>query len=162
MIGLEPDELVAGGVLRASESLDALNVPDVVRQQLSTPGMGAYRRLQSLKQDLAELIDEVKPKQIVIEVPSGKAGTGSRHGARGSLTTYGAAAGRLLEVCMGFVRCTVPVSERQWTVGQANKRDRQNVVAAFYGHRYKIAKDKGADASDAIALGRWWLSRATG
>jgi Holliday junction resolvasome RuvABC endonuclease subunit len=142
--------LVDAGRLRPSGEFP-VNMPASLREWLSTPEMLAYRRLWSLREEVQDLLVEYLPERvpgrIVVEVPSGKIGTGARKGARGSLTIYGMAAG------------VVPVTERQWTAGQGSKGRRQMGMAALYRGRYEPKTDPGGDASDAMGIARWWINQ---
>lgn len=159
--GLEPDELLDAGLLKPGPDrpADPQTVPESIRPHLSAPELAAYRRMDALVLELRALVCEQRPEQIVIEVPSGRIGTGARRGARGSLTIYGAVAGMMYECCRRMVGETVPVTERQWTAGRGDKASRQRDVALFYRGRYPADQDPGGDAADAIGLGLWWLSQ---
>jgi len=163
MTGMEPGELVDGGCLTPSVDRGLLPAyPNWLGVQAHLQGVELmhWRRIMSLGVELMRVIDEAKPDAIVIEIPSGKFGTGAKHGGRGSLTTYGLAAGMLSGICRRHGVPVIPVTERQWTAGQGNKRKRQAVIAAYY-RRYVCNKDPGADVADAIGLGRWWLCKRT-
>ena len=153
MDGPTPAELVEAGLLRPAG------------WRGSPPELAAWRRIRSLAAHVAVLVDEwFSPPdrhahRIVIEIPSGLIRTGARRGARGSLTTYGLAAGYIAATCHRGRVPVVAVTEREWTAGQGDKRARQLAIASLYGRTYHAARDPGADAADAIGLGRWWFAR---
>ena len=120
--------------------------------------MKAYRRIASIRDDVLDIIESTAPDCVVIEWPSGLIGTGGKKGARGSLTTYGAAAGVITEACRSAGAVVVPVTEREWTAG-TSKKSRQATVAACYP-TYDASADDGLDLSDAISLARWFYCRA--
>ncbi len=159
--GLAVADLIDAGRLRPSEAIDQIAGPPWRRAWLGQGPLKAYRRVYSMIADLRDLIIQYVPDWIVVEVPSGLAGTGSRHGARASLATYGAAAGLIVGACDWFADSNrvVVVTERMWIRGgNTAKRLRQRAIAAVYRGRYEWREDAGADAADAIGLGRWWLS----
>jgi len=164
LTGLGPADVLDGGKLTPADDVPCLStLPEAIRRHVQSPELAAYRRTVSLVVQVAGLIREVRATWVVVEIPSGLIGTGAKRGARGSLTTYGLAAGMILEACrfMGPAK-TVPVTERQWTAGRGNKRRRQQAIAAIYGRRYNASRDPGGDVADAIGIVRWWLAREQG
>lgn len=160
LTGLGRDDLVDAGRLRPSEAAAEIDGPAWWRVWMAQVPLRAYRRMYSMIPDLRDLIVEHRPDWTVVEVPSGLAGSGSRHGAKASLTTYGAAAGLVLGACGWFARAdrVVPVTERMWIRNSIREKSaRQRAVARLYVGRYRSLADGGADAADAIALARWWL-----
>ncbi len=160
LAGEAPSGLLDAGLLKPTERRPERNMPDMVWWVLCDRQLRAYRRIYSLLADVRALVNDTKPGEIVVEVPSGKAGTASKRGARASLTTYAAAAGavlgmlRALEPLHGAI--VFPVTERQWAFG-GGKDKRKTRCRVLYGKRYNPEQDKGADCADAILLGRWWL-----
>lgn len=156
--GIEPADLVDAGLLRPSMARGALGeLPDWLHHHLRQRELHATWRILSLVRDALELADEHQPDQIVIEIPSGLYGAGAKQGAKGSLTTYGLAAGAMFGALNHARPLTVaPVTERQWTRWRKGKVQHQATVAALY-RQYQADADPGADVSDAIGLGRWWL-----
>lgn len=156
--GLEPGDLIAAGLLHPSLARELLgHMPTWQRDYLLGAHLPAYRRTLSMIGDVTGLICEYAPARIVVEIPSGKFGTGAKRGARGSLTTYGMAAGMVVQAVADQAgdRC-IPVDERTWTAGGGNKEQRQLGISLVYQPRYKAADDQGGDVSDAIGLARWW------
>jgi hypothetical protein len=157
--GLGRSDLVDGGLLKPSMAKDALgDMPAWLHAHLRDKSLAACWRVLSMLQDAADLVEEHQPEVIVVEIPSGKTGTGSRKGAKGSLTTYGFAAGDVY----GELRCrwpmiTAPVNERMWTPDRGGKWLHQVAMDDFYP-QYDRQQDPGADTSDAIGLARWWIT----
>lgn len=166
--GLLPGELLEGGLLKPSDSKyvwagSAEASLSDVSAWLGSGELAAYRRVIETLEDVRELVERVKPDRVVLEVPSGKVGTGARRGARGSLTTYGMAAGAVWSVCRelapGIGAAVIPVTERQWTKDAGSKAKRVALVKSVYGRRYDASADDGMDTADAIGLGRWYWRR---
>ena len=162
--GLGAEDLQEGGVLRASLArsvLEKAEYPAWLKEMLYAPELTAWRRILSLVGEVEDLVMSAIAvgAQIVVEIPSGKIGTGARRGARGALTTYGFAAGCIYQACVSLRhRSVVPVTERQWTRGAGSKQKRQDGIAAFYRGYYDPQTDPGADLADAIELARWWIA----
>jgi hypothetical protein len=163
--GLESRDLVDAGLLRASEAIH-----QGTDAWLCQPELKACRRILSLASELQTLLAEYAGRifAAAIEIPSGKAGTAAKHGARGSLTTYGLAAGYLwaeLAKAAGLkpqARLPVyPITERQWTVDAPAKHLRRAAMRLVYGGRFNAAADDGVDATDAVMIGRWAWPRIT-
>jgi Holliday junction resolvasome RuvABC endonuclease subunit len=166
LAGLQPDELLDGGLIRASEASGLVSDHQAVcavADHLRLPELKHYRRCRSIIVEVCRLIGEHEPALIAVEIPSGLVGTGARRGASGSLTTYGLAAGMILEACVsacgGDAGRVLPVTERQWTARLGSKRRRQQDIADRYGRRYPTDRDPGGDLADAIGLGRWAVLR---
>jgi|GEM_PF-1411600 len=161
LCGLEQNDIVEAGIIKPSlrNSQVKHQCPEV-DDWIKCDELKAFRRIIALVHDLENLMSGHKPTKVVIEIPSGKIGTGAKLGARGALTTYGFAAGVLYSAASYHHRqhgWPIPVTERQWTAGSGNKKKRQQALALFYGGRYDPQQDKGGDASDAIGIARWWL-----
>ena len=161
--GLERDELIDGGLIKpsASKFLDKA-APEAKHDDLlkwySQGPLASSRRMIETLGDVLPLFDEYKPDRVAVEVPSGKAGTGSKWGAKGSLTTYGMAAGAVWAYCLAIQPGkTVAINERMWTVGQTSKQGRAYTHESLYPGRYRANIDPGGDLSDAIGIGRWYL-----
>lgn len=162
LTGLAPHELIDAGRIRPSDAKALWDeVPATVRPHWLGKDLAAMRRVESMLTDVSSIIAEHTPDLVIVEIPSGKIGTGAKNRARGSLTTYGYAAGVICERCRwavsfatptGFV---VPVTERQWTAGQGAKDKRQAAIAAHYCGIYDSSRDTGGDVADAIGLARW-------
>ena len=170
--GLGRDDLIDAGRFKGSEAVTPYNaLAEPLRGHMRDPAMACTRRLLDMRRDLIAKIEEHRPDRVVVEIPSGKAGAGSRRGARSSLAVYGYGAGWLAGVAQaagygvtgGISGELVLVNERQWTgrgtgVG-IRKPDRPAAVYALYPDRYDPAADPGADTADAVLLGRWWIER---
>lgn len=159
LAGLSPAELIDAGRLRPSMAVDAIpDLPDWLREHLRQPALKAAWRVAGLVRDAVDLVREHRPRQVVIEIPSGLFGSGARNGARGSLTTYGMAAGAIwAAVDQQLPGCVAPVTERQWTPDRGAKGKAQLAIAGLY-KGYSLQDDPGADVADAIGLARWWIS----
>jgi hypothetical protein len=133
-------------------------------------------RVSAMIDGLEELIERRQPRAVIVEVPSGKAGTGSRRGASSSLAIYGFGAGRLFEAARELLHYqhakrhhtdgVFAINERTWTRGYRegnrtlSKAARQQLIAAIYptyAASTATARDTGGDVADAIGLGRWWI-----
>ena len=121
--------------------------------------MAAYRRVVDTIAEVEGLVAEFEPA-VVVEVPSGKGGAGSRRGATGLLTTYGMAAGAVWVCCRSLLPGrVVPVTERVWTRGLGSKDRRQARLAGLYAGRYAADQDLGGATADASGVGSVWLER---
>lgn len=174
---LEPAGLLEAGLLVPSSSKRVCagsaeaGLADVAAW-FAAGELAACRRVVELLEDVRGLVEAVEPGRVVIEVPSGKVGTGARRGASGSLTTYGMAAGAVWACCRALGTGglkpgppgygVVPVTERMWTKDAGSKAERAALAASVYRGRYRVADDGGQDVADAIGLGRWWLRRVMG
>lgn len=160
LAGLRPADLIDAGRLTPSMAAGAIpDLPDWLRDHLRQPQLRAAWRVMSLVRDVAGLIQEHQPSLVVVEIPSGLFGSGARNGARGSLTTYGMAAGAIWSACNHHLPGrVVPVTERQWTPKRGPKHKAQIAIAGFYKN-YNPSDDPGADVADAIGLARWWMSQ---
>lgn len=128
----------------------------------------AMERIRSMAGDLLELLDghEEELAGIVVEVCSGRPGSGSRRGASSSLAIYGMAAGAMWMASVMWgpgksaTRGDVPVhavTEQEWT-RRVPKKDRQlGIAGLFPQYAAAISQDGGADVADAIGLMRWWF-----
>lgn len=167
LVGLEPSALIDAGQCRPSLSKTALgDLPAWRRAHLWQDELTHVRKIRSICRDVADLIQEHEPESIVVEIASGKFGSGAKHGARGSLTTYGMAAWAVLAASERLrPDATVEVTERQWIGGRgpgripSKKEHRQVLVQKLYPGRYDPTLDADADVADAIMLGRWWWGR---
>lgn len=116
-------------------------------------------RAADMAEDLRVLVSERPPLLIVVEVPTGLAGTGSRHGAGARLAIYGLAVGIIYwqarSIC-GRVSC---VDERTWTLGIPKLKRRQMLAVVFPAYARAFARDGGGDVADAIGIGRYWLGQ---
>jgi len=160
--GLEPGDLIDGGLIRPSLKSSAMPglLAAAVADMKHYTELAAFRRTLSMIGDIRAVVEEHWPAVCVVEVPSGKAGTGSKRGARGSLTTYGMAAGFIAALCHPLgMHGTLPVSERTWTAGLGGERRRADLLVVLYQGRYDRATDPGCDVADAIGVARWALKR---
>jgi Holliday junction resolvasome RuvABC endonuclease subunit len=168
LTGLAPADLVDAGLLKASTAKRVTaDCPGWLQTHLRRPELQAVHRCLSLADDAIALVEEHAPTRIVCEIPSGKAGKGSKaQTSGGALATLGLAGGMVYQAIRGrWPQLTAPVTERQWAHsglggGRGSKSRGQADVAALYGFvGYDPARDPGADVADAIALARWWIQR---
>lgn len=159
--------LVEAGILKGSERRVEVADP-VLSQLMNSHGMNATRRIDSICAEVIRLVTQYLPAVIVIEIPSGLAGAGSKSGASSSLSVYGLAVGSVLKTVQnvvltevttnavyGYAPVIVPVTERLWTRFRKSKSAGQLMARAMYP-AYRIEDDEGADISDAIHLTRWF------
>lgn len=167
LAGLEPGQLIDAGRIKPSDRAEAIaHLSPVERVWMGQLELHSQRRVESMLPDVAELLGREGLQVIAIEMPSGYIGTGARQGARGALTTYGMATGRVFEYCRQHAGVpTIPVTERQWTRGAGGKDNRAACLRGLYPAFAAAAdagKDKGGDMADAIGLARWawhrWFS----
>ncbi len=162
--GLGRGDIVTGEVIRPSRRLThEWRHCAWVKDHYRRSDLKALVRSLNAIDELLEMIGPYDQSglRIVVETPSGKVGTGAKRGARGSLTSYGLAAGMVfaaLRTEYNPVR-VLPVSERQWTAGRGSKARRQREVMIVYGSAYDHRGDKGGDVADAIGIARWYLNR---
>lgn len=131
----------------------------------------AMRRIVSIVGAVVALIEDNKPTHVVIEIPSGKPGTGSRLGAKSALIVYGLAAGMISMAVMDELGydCVTLMTE-QWIRSLSkeartsrNKKAARRTMCSLLFSQYDMEQDKGGDACDAILLGRRWFElQATG
>lgn len=167
LLALDPSSTRTGfAVFRGRELIDA---------GYFKPAAGAEseQRIDAMVGDLLRLLNKLGPEDftVVIEVPSGKPGTGLKRGAGAHLAVYGVAVGELRRAAKVWSENTyakafdlvkrqtaiISVTERAWTRGTP-KRVRQRRTALLHP-RYAavLAKDSGGDVADAIGLGEWYL-----
>lgn len=171
--GLAREQLVTGGLIKPGHrnAIDPAapesKVPDLFAWY-GEPQLASIRRVVETLGDVGNLIADYEPDRIVVEVPSGKAGTGSKKGAKSSLTTYGMAAGAVWAYCLASAPGrAVAINERMWTARSAGtsgasgasggKQGRAYYHETVYPGIYRSELDPGLDLSDAIGLGRWYL-----
>jgi hypothetical protein len=124
----------------------------------------AIERIAEMVVDLRELMHELMPRNIVIEIPSGH--VGNRHLGRGAgLSIYGLAVGALWSAARAPIggqgrRIEVlTLEENAWTRGVQKNKRQMAVAMEFPQYREVISKDGGADVADAIGLGRFAIER---
>ena len=118
-------------------------------------------RIETMCQDLRDLLDEWQPTVVVIEWTSGKVNVKRHGGAGAGLAVYGIAIGALWQTAVvwaesrespAHVRC---VDENQWTCGTSKRRRMAAAQCQF--PEYHNAVDPGGDIADAIGLASWLL-----
>jgi hypothetical protein len=117
----------------------------------------ALDRIDAMIRDLEHFVVEKRPRLIVIEIPSGKVGSGQRRGAGASLTIYGFAAGAVYAWCRTLSGVDVrTATERAWT-NRVPKAKRAKLIAMEFPQYAKAMElDGGGDVADAIGLGLWF------
>lgn len=123
----------------------------------------AVERIRAQCLDLYELIAEHGPGVAVIEITSGRPGTGLARGAGARLGVYGMAVGAMMCALWQHMApdAVVTVDEQVWTLGHPKAMRRSRIArqypryarAVFGG---KKEKDRGGDMSDAIGIGLWY------
>lgn len=165
--GIGPRDLVDAGRLRPNvPRLEPAPIEDPMRAWFRRPGLKAARRIRQLCSDLSLLLAEWRGQidRAVIEVPSGLIGTGAKRGGRGSLTTYGMAAGALWQRLLldeDAPQWVYLITEREWTRAAPSKWKRPAAAKALH-ENYAMEADDGADVADAILIGRWFGERFHG
>lgn len=122
-------------------------------------------KIKSINNDITDLLIDVKPVAIVIEMPSYHVNHNRNKGGGAGLGIYGFAAGAIWQHMYQWVMwfgfpgtegCQlITVKPELWTKGK-KKKDRTDIIAALYP-MYNRKNDKGGDVADAIGLGEWWL-----
>lgn len=155
--------LLSAGLIKVTAAKRGLvgRIHQVELSWLMRFGLESSRRIAALGCDIRDLLEDRKPCCVVIEVPSGKAGTGSKNGARSSLATYGHAAGAVRAWAGVTGAHVLPVDERTWTSDAGTSKDgRSSSAATLYPGQYDSTKDTDTyDMADAIMLGRWALKQ---
>lgn len=167
IVSIDPSSTITGyAVMLDAETLvSAGTFKPVARDGLAVKDMKPLQRIDQMLGDFHDLLVQTKPRTIVIEVTTGKAGTGSKRGAGPALAVYGMAVGAFWCHARTWCdpndhRCVLEaVDERTW-ISVPDKDMRQLQIAAqFPAYRECMKKDRGADASDAIGIGLWWFGQ---
>lgn len=160
ILALDPSSTCTGyALLRSADDL-----AEAGRLRPGKTRDSAVHRITAMGVELAALIREWQPDEIVIEITSGKVGCrGRQRGMNGAgLAVYGMAVGYLWRVCLEqqdrFRPPVYTVAENDWTRG-VPKQQRAAGVALKY-RNYRVIDDPGGDVADAIGLGCWWLREA--
>lgn len=122
----------------------------------------ALLRIRRLVERVADLVSTHQPAKVLLEIPSGHAGRGSRAGATGQLAIYGMAVGAIwidlvhgapAEVLGGceVLTCT----EAAWTRGRPKQRRAELLRLEHPALDWDA--DRGLDMADAIGMGAWYL-----
>lgn len=158
LTGLARNQLIGAGRFFSEYKKNELPIlPPWLSTHLMQPELKAAWRVAAMVRDAVDIIHEYKPQRIVVEIPSGRAGKGSKNGAKSSLSVYGMGAGAIWTAAnLAAPGIVAPVTELQWTPSRGDKYTAQIGIAALYPN-YDPQKDKGADTSDAIGLARWWI-----
>jgi len=172
LIGLESADLCDTGTItppnKAGMAAPAIGLTGAEWANILAMGHPAIARTMAMLGDVSDVVAEHRPDVVVVEIPSGKAGTGSKRGAKASLAVYGLAAGVIYAAATCFAHevsaYAIPVDERTWTKlprikSQRGdpKAGRQFYLQAVYPGQYDPDKDRGCDAGDAILIARWWF-----
>lgn len=163
---LNPDRPVlhdAGLIVGSEERMD---IRDPMQSEImNSDALAAIRRIHDITGNVLDLLTKWRPKTVVVEVSSGMAGTGSNGGASSSLAIYGEGVGAVWMLAEVWSWSSgdrqsdvIPVTERLWTPWRGSKAAGQLRCRAVYPDQYDLAKDTGADISDAINLGAWWIN----
>jgi len=124
---------------------------------------GAVDRVMAMRADLLEILYEVNPDIVLVEIPLDKQYTRQKVKVSG-MAVWAGAAWALWMVALDWSertkagRCTVvPVSNTLWTKG-TSKCDRQLLAEAMFPNA-DFSSDTGNDASDAASLAIWYDKR---
>jgi len=121
-----------------------------------------YERIAQMAQDLRELLDEVGPDRVLIEMPSGKIHAGNRRSGGAGQSIYGAAAGALWQCARDHAGCPVEtIDPNTWTRGRPKKQRVAELARLCPAYAAQARSDGGGDVGDAILLG-WWSERMMG
>lgn len=169
ILGIDPSSTRTGYALLESGGAPRIIEAGYLTGRKTTDN--AMQRILGMRASLIELIatnnlttltaDRHPRVQAVVEIPSGKVGSGQRRGASASaMAIYGMAVGMILITCIDLLASNVvAIDERTWT-GRVSKLVRQRHVAAeFPGYREIMRNDGGADVADAIGLALWGIAQ---
>ena len=159
VLGLDPSSTRTGYALLtglAAADLADAGYLDPPRRQAP-----ALERIRALCDELPDLVRELAPDRIAIEIPSGHVGRGRHRGGGAGLSVYGFAAGAqwqvLRRLCAeGAIELSAP-NENEWS-GSTPKPRRMRQIAALYptyAHALAGRRDSGGDVGDAIGIARW-------
>ena len=155
LVGLDPSTKCTGyAVLDAAR--DSLLDAGLIKPSNMKPPF--YERVSEMVPDAVQVVREVAPCIVVIEVPD-KYQAGRLSRAEG-LAKYGFAVGAIWCAVRSLPGVVVhTVTPALWT-GGVPKRKRCDLLALRYP-AYARAKDKGGDAGDAIGLVAYYRDRMT-
>lgn len=134
----------------------------------SKSSLDAWSRIAEMTDDLAEYIDCLVPRTVLVEVGGGKVHRRVRMSSGGAgLATYGEAVGACCRAVVTWQTALLSeweipselhrIAANQWTRGRP-KRERAAEVALEHPGLGTSA-DRGHDAADALEMARWWLAR---
>lgn len=117
----------------------------------------AIQRIESMADQLGELITGSCIQRVVIEMPSKHVNRGRHGGSGAGLAVYGMAVGFVWGRVQswGLGSNVDLVDPETWTHGRAKAMRILRVQAELPG--YDPAKDKGGDCADAVCLMWWWF-----
>lgn len=148
ILGLDPSSTCTGAALVRKDNGE----PVLVDGYLLKPAakLPYIERVQEMVQDVLNIVHEVEPDKVVIELPDGK-----RHGRMGkinmaALSIYGVAAGAIFGALIGRGVRVRAVGVNESTRNMPKKKRQQIVQATF--RNYRPEKDKGMDLSDAAFI----------
>lgn len=173
VLGLDPSSTIVGYAFKECEQ--GVNYPGkpgekfissvLIEAGLIRPDMKrvgepqSFWRICTMREYLRGLLDEKRPKIILIEWTKGKVGRRRHRGDGAGLAVYGCGVGAIATECMHWAiynGCqVVPILENQWTRG-VPKADRAAAIASEYP-QYDPTTDPGGDIADAIGIVDWWL-----
>lgn len=178
LLALDPSSTTTGyAVLRLDLPAGTSAGEVVVEAGLIRPEhrrAGFQERSFSLAAQAVALMRVWRPSAMVVEVPSGKVGSGARRGAGVSLMAYAYAAGEMVGALTwamahdpgesGYAPAeTVDrVDDRTWTNGRPKPERLAVLRSVFPAYAAAAEDDGGGDAGDAILLGLWWRGRYLG
>jgi Holliday junction resolvasome RuvABC endonuclease subunit len=161
IFSLDPGSIRSGfSVMKPPDQLieAALLLPD-------KKAMGSEFRINTMCQDLWQLLDKHQPTIIIVEWTSGKLNQRRHRGSGQGLGVHGAAKGALWREAIAWRRSlpaeqqigvkVIVVRENDWTNG-VPKLNRQAAIAVLFP-QYRVEQDSGGDIADAIGLAVWYL-----
>lgn len=156
LLGLDPSS-TRTGYSGFSQSGELVDCGLIKPEKASADAIG---RISSMVVELMELLVEWMPEVVIVEVPSGKVGSGERRGAGSRLCVYGLAVGAMWQTCVNApgVPIVDVVDERTWTKSVAKPERQKRIAVEFPRYREVMDKDGGMDVSDAIGIGLYWFA----
>jgi Holliday junction resolvasome RuvABC endonuclease subunit len=168
ILSLDPSSTCTGwALLRPGEVYVASGRLLPSRVKVEPKALEPYYRIDAMCLALRKLLDQWRPRYIIMEWTSGK--RAARLGQNVShLAIYGAAVGALWREAVhwtaywtdqGVPAAVEGVLENDWTGGRPKRTNSKHVgrveMAAAMFRQYDAQQDKGGDEADALMLGVW-------
>jgi len=115
-------------------------------------------RILSICFEVEKLLDEHKPKVVVLEWTTGKVGRNRHKGGGSGLAIYGIAIGAIWIVARlrdGVALPETVLIDESWTKGVKKKKRLEDLELTCPAYKRKL--DPGGDMGDAICLGEYYL-----
>ncbi len=117
----------------------------------------AVMRIEVMTNALSDLVDEVVPDHILIEMPS-SCTAGRIKGRVVGNAIYGFAAGAMWWACFSKNECPVTSIDAELWTQRIPKLKRQQSICMMFP-KYDPETDRGGDIADAIGLACFWFSQ---